>query len=176
MGLNEILHYWILTWPLVLCTIFYVFPLYSVVLNILVFLILTHMLLSTCSYFTPHWEIWVHLKGRIFHFFILGFQNSSFIFLLDIERKSQSYSIPQTYRSRTELGFRNTCHHSFLASSFYAWLTRACLSVPRVAVASAIAFLLVGLPHRSLMEAVICSLLGPSRLMQCQELWIPLNA
>ena len=131
MGLTETLHYLILTWPLVLCTVFCIFPLYSVVLNIFVFLILTHMLLSTCSYFTPYWEIWDHLKGRIFHFLHFGF-SEFFIHFFHLVFKGKANLIPflKLNRSRAELYFRNTCHWFFSGLILFPWcLVNACLSL-----------------------------------------------
>ena len=167
MGLTETLHYLILTWPLVLCTVFFIFPLYSVVLNIFVFLILTHMLLSTCSYFTPHWEIWDHLKGRIFHFLHFGF-SEFFIHFFTWYSKEKPILFHSSSLTGPEQNYtlETLVTDSFLASSFSpdAWLTLACLLVFRVAVTSVIDFLLVHLSYPSLKEAVICSLLCPSHL------------
>lgn len=78
-------------------------------------LIFTQTLLSICSYFTPHWEIWHHLKGKFFQFLHFKFSSLS----LYLKGKADLIPFLKLSISKTELYFRIYVTICFLASSFF---------------------------------------------------------
>lgn len=128
------------------------------------FLIITHILLSICSYFTSHWEIWDRLKGRFFHLLILGFQNSSVFSCYSKEKLVLFHSSNSACPKQIYFRKRMSPYLFWPHPSPDGWLMLTGLLVFSVAVTSVTDLLLFHLLYSSLMEAVIYSLLCSSHL------------